>query len=308
MVSDGTANICSMPRHTLEKRQAAKRLRAGGWTLRQICNELGVALSTVSLWVRDVGRAGTTVSAAPSEPATETELEVVLRRCGRCGEDLPTANFNRHATGYQWWCRECFRAYFRARGEVHREQSREARRRRRREVRAFLDDYLRSHACAECGEADPIVLEFDHVGAKRGHVAVLAGGGISMRGIKRELVNCEVVCVNCHRVRSARAQQWWRSDPAAVNRRSSLTPAERRNIKYVWAVLSRSRCVDCGESRIEVLDFDHVGTKTGHVGEIARRGCSIRRLEAEISQCEVRCGNCHRRRTRRQHLAGRSRE
>lgn len=197
---------------------------------------------------------------------------------------------------------------FHSRGPVHREQSRGARRRRRREVRAFLEDYLRSHACAECGEADPVVLEFDHVGEKRGHVAALAGNGISVRGIKRELMNCEVVCVNCHRVRSAKSRHWWRSDPAALDSRSSLTPAERRNIKHVCGVLSRSRCVDCGEARIEVLDFDHVGSKRGHVGDIARRGCSIQRLEAEISECEIRCGNCHRRRTRHQRLGGRASE
>lgn len=289
------------------ERHTARELRADGWTLRQICNELGVALSTVSLWVRDVERPVTPPSAASPEPANKAEPELVLRRCGRCGDDLPTANFNRHPTGYQWWCRDCYRSYFRSRGAVHREQSRRARSRRRREVRAFLDNYLLSHPCVECGEADSVVLEFDHVGEKRGHVGVLAGNGISISGAKRELMNCEVVCVNCHRVRTAKSRQWWRSDPALLDGHSSLTSAERRNIKYVWEVLSRSRCVECGESRIEILDFDHVGSKSGHVGEVARRGCSIRRLEAEISQCEIRCGNCHRRRTRRQQLGGRSR-
>jgi L-lysine 2,3-aminomutase len=46
----------------------------------------------------------------------------------------------------------------------------------------------------------------------------------------------------------------------------------------------------------EVLDFDHVGAKTGCVVELARRGYSLRRLEKEVSQCEIRCANCHRRR------------
>jgi hypothetical protein len=31
--------------------------------------------------------------------------------------------------------------------------------------------------------------------------------------------------------------------------------------------------------------------------ELARRGCRLQRLEAEVAQCEIRCANCHRRRT-----------
>lgn len=42
---------------------------------------------------------------------------------------------------------------------------------------------------------------------------------------------------------------------------------------------------------------NRVGMKVANVTDLARRGCSLRRLEAEVSQCEVRCANCHRRRT-----------
>jgi hypothetical protein len=33
------------------------------------------------------------------------------------------------------------------------------------------------------------------------------------------------------------------------------------------------------------------------VTELARRGCSLAVVEAEASRCEIRCANCHRRRT-----------
>jgi hypothetical protein len=66
---------------------------------------------------------------------------------------------------------------------------------------------------------------------------------------------------------------------------------------YLRELLMRSRCVDCGDSRLVALEFDHVGAKAATVTEIARGGCSLRRLEAEVAQCEVRCANCHRRRT-----------
>ena len=62
--------------------------------------------------------------------------------------------------------------------------------------------------------------------------------------------------------------------------------------------LMNSSCVDCGEDDLVVLEFDHVGMKTGDVCRLAVSGCSLRRLKSEIDECEVRCANCHRARTR----------
>ena len=41
-------------RGKLEERERARHLRARAWTLREIADELGVAKSSMSVWVRDV--------------------------------------------------------------------------------------------------------------------------------------------------------------------------------------------------------------------------------------------------------------
>jgi transcriptional regulator with XRE-family HTH domain len=41
-------------RGKLEAQNRARDLRANGWTYKEICEELGVSRSSVSLWVRDV--------------------------------------------------------------------------------------------------------------------------------------------------------------------------------------------------------------------------------------------------------------
>jgi len=47
-----------------------------------------------------------------------------------------------------------------------------------------------------------------------------------------------------------------------------------------------------------VLEFDHVlPGKTANVVALARRGVAEARVAEEIALCEVRCANCHRRRT-----------
>jgi len=47
-----------------------------------------------------------------------------------------------------------------------------------------------------------------------------------------------------------------------------------------------------------VLEFDHVrGTKSGNISEMMRGGFSWKRVLEEIEKCEIRCANCHRRKT-----------
>lgn len=73
-----------------------------------------------------------------------------------------------------------------------------------------------------------------------------------------------------------------------------------RNREIVFAHLRGQPCIDCGESDPTVLEFDHVrGTKAGEVSVMAALPVSPVRLLAEIDKCDVRCANCHRRRTRR---------
>jgi hypothetical protein len=58
-------------------------------------------------------------------------------------------------------------------------------------------------------------------------------------------------------------------------------------------------CVDCDESDPIVLEFDHIKDKVENVSFLIKSACSWCRVLAEIEKCEVRCCNCHRRKTSR---------
>jgi hypothetical protein len=75
-----------------------------------------------------------------------------------------------------------------------------------------------------------------------------------------------------------------------------LDPGRKRNLRYLWSILESAECIDCGERDPVVLEFDHVGDKRKTVCDLARDGCSIQTLQAEIAKCEMRCVNRHRRR------------
>lgn len=149
----------------------------------------------------------------------------------------------------------------------------------------------------DCGVDDPDVLEFDHVGEKNANVSWLVYQGASARRVQSEIDRCEIVCVNCHRCRTAKRSRSWRHDPAVLRERS-LTPGQRRNLMWIMGLLEAGECADCGENRLARLEFDHVGEKTGHVVSLARSGITLARLRAEVSRCELVCANCHRKRTR----------
>lgn len=73
-----------------------------------------------------------------------------------------------------------------------------------------------------------------------------------------------------------------------------------RNRELLLEHLLRHPCVDCGERDLEVLEFDHVrGKKIGSVAKLAGRPVRLKRLSRELAKCEVRCVNCHRRRSAR---------
>ena len=68
---------------------------------------------------------------------------------------------------------------------------------------------------------------------------------------------------------------------------------------YVDRVKQMFHCVDCGESEDVLLDFDHVrGEKRENISDMVYQGYSIKSIKDEIRKCEVRCANCHRRKTR----------
>jgi hypothetical protein len=133
-----------------------------------------------------------------------------MRRCGRCGQLKPLADFawRRKAKGQRDnYCRPCRAAYKQEHYAANRQRYIDnAHRRRERMVEermAFLVAFLMEHPCMDCGEPDPLVLEFDHLEDKEFGIAK----GLRDRNwqsVLDEMAKCDVVCANCHRRRTAR--------------------------------------------------------------------------------------------------------
>lgn len=80
----------------------------------------------------------------------------------------------------------------------------------RDENTALVIAYLASHPCIDCGEADPLVLEFDHLRDKKYDIGRMVSQGLSWSAIRDEIKKCEVRCANCHRRVTAKRGGWAR--------------------------------------------------------------------------------------------------
>ena len=57
--------------------------------------------------------------------------------------------------------------------------------------------------CADCGyNTHPAALDFDHLQDKTFAISRMVGKRRTMEDIMTEIEKCEVVCANCHRIRT----------------------------------------------------------------------------------------------------------
>jgi hypothetical protein len=139
---------------------------------------------------------------------------MALRKCSRCGwKDESEFNLrDAKKRILQSICRGCQRELGRTRYANNKKNVLEINRqsKQKAQVRAaiFIQEYLSSRYCVDCGESDMAVLTFDHVkGEKKYYISDMVTGGYGIETIKGELEKTETVCFNCHIRRERRRRQ-----------------------------------------------------------------------------------------------------
>ena len=135
-----------------------------------------------------------------------------MRICSTCRQKKPLEEFgwkDKAKTKQRSVCRECMRLYIREhyKNNVGYYVKKAMRRKKlyQQEVHRKIFSYFSSHPCVDCGESDPIVLEFDHIEKKTKVRAVseMISRLCSWNTIFKEIQKCEVRCANCHRRKTA---------------------------------------------------------------------------------------------------------
>jgi len=143
-----------------------------------------------------------------------TVVPVLFKPCFECGEVKPASSYgvdNKSKDGLQRRCKPCknanSKAYYQT--ETGRELNLRVRRRNYVASARAVWDHLSTHPCVDCGESDPIVLEFDHVRGEK-HFNLGARGQRTVKQVLAEIEKCDVRCSNCHKRATAARGGWYR--------------------------------------------------------------------------------------------------
>ena len=72
---------------------------------------------------------------------------------------------------------------------------------KRKVIRKFLQDYKTENPCTDCNQCFPYyVMDFDHLRDKFMGVSKMTY--YSLDTVKKEIEKCDLVCANCHRIRT----------------------------------------------------------------------------------------------------------
>ena len=184
-------------------------------------------------------------------------------------------------------CRTCIRAHRRARYAITGRAPQGPRvayfaKRHRAHIEVVSE--LKQCPCVDCTRCfEPPCMEFDHVqDGKSSNVANMQN--CKRQRVAAEVALCEVVCCNCHRVRTFKRMK------PTTNKRLLAFRAKLN-------VLKADPCADCHECfHHAAMDFDHArGEK--YKGVSAMWSYSWARVLEEIAKCDLVCANCHRLRT-----------
>jgi hypothetical protein len=172
---------------------------------------------------------------------------------------------------------------------------------------------LRARPCLDCGSTfDPHQMDFDHREGTEKAFRLTSGGAMlrSRTALLAEASKCDVVCANCHRIRTWRRHTARPASPPGT----SVGLGQRRDRWRAQArlldVLRDRPCADCSQRFPPcAMDFDHrdpTSKRSAVTRMIGRAG--TQRILDEAAKCDIVCANCHRLRTFERRSAASARE
>jgi hypothetical protein len=203
----------------------------------------------------------------------------------------------------------------------------------KKDFKSYVNTYLSTHPCVDCGEKDFEVLSFDHIkGKKSFNIGDLNGSPAHYKRFDEEVQKCEVRCLNCHQAISRKRRrdrlycflydveftftpkkqrtlpknptrsQVWRSKNFKRIQRGYHEKRNQYYGKYLpkFVKILEQGCKDCKTKNLLSMQFDHLPQfeKKNKVSELFF--CWQRpwkEVLEEIKKCELICANCHRKRT-----------
>ena len=137
-----------------------------------------------------------------------------MRICSKCHKAKELTEFYLRKKGprageHYSHCKDCLRtrgkSYYRSNHIRQLALANQRNRSRRRELRKYVNS-LKNRPCVDCGNSySTYVMDFDHRKGyrKKGNIGTLVNqSNLSKENILDEINKCDLVCANCHRIRT----------------------------------------------------------------------------------------------------------
>lgn len=140
-----------------------------------------------------------------------------MKKCSQCNVIKHLDEYHsKNKTGIKKaYCKDCAKEYRRRYYQANRDKAikyaLQSNKKKKEQSRLYVLEYLKTHSCVDCGENDPIVLEFDHRNPKEKNrnISNLILAKVSLKKLREEIEKCDVRCANCHRRKTASQFNWW---------------------------------------------------------------------------------------------------
>ena len=144
-----------------------------------------------------------------------------MKTCSKCLTPKEETCFSKRAKskdGLKNCCKDCDRLYSSSldKNKLNTRKLK-AFKERRNGIRVKILEYLKDKSCECCGEADPVVLEFDHINPSQKEFVISEAVGkvYGWDRIEAELKKCQILCANCHRRKTAKDLGWYKQQEVA---------------------------------------------------------------------------------------------
>ncbi len=136
---------------------------------------------------------------------------LMIKQCTKCNLHKDISEFSKKWTRVDWTikyspeCKPCHRiianAYYQNDKDWYKARSNKNRKANIVKYRKQFLDYLNTQQCFDCWIKDIRLLEFDHIKDKNFNIASKTRT-TPINSLLPEIQKCEVVCANCHRIRT----------------------------------------------------------------------------------------------------------
>lgn len=132
----------------------------------------------------------------------------IFNKCTGCHRKLPEHDFSfkNKSTGYrQSKCKKCYSNILKVHYMLNKEGYIHKYKYRAKQIKSNIASIKSSKPCLDCGVAYPYyVMDFDHRPGelKTADISVMIRAKMAYNSILTEISKCDLVCANCHRVRT----------------------------------------------------------------------------------------------------------